>query len=108
MTLFMAGHIPFSIQWLLCMLGLALIPAQSGGADSLLAPGCTLVILSGVPGDLESETQDRDQLRSCLDIARGETNVARAIILCDNPDSLGLPASVASPRPKVIEFTFWR
>jgi hypothetical protein len=60
---------------------------QSPAAEPFLAPGANVVLISGLPGDLESETTYRDQLRSWLEIL--ETAQPHSVhVLADSPGSL--------------------
>src|SRR4051812_16091135 len=80
-------------RWLLSALLFGFLVRQSAHTQPFFAPDTALVVLSGIPGDLENETWYRDQLRACLDLAQGNSNITRVILLCDNPGSPGLPAS---------------
>jgi hypothetical protein len=94
----------------LWLVAFALILAQPLRAGPFFTPKSTLIILSGVPGDLESESSYRDQLRSCLEIAQANTNISRVVILSDNPESVGLPVSgrttaIKADRAHFLELT---
>ena len=54
----------------------------------------TMVLLAGLPGDLESETSFHQQLQSWLDLIEGQGRVARLFILSDAPDAVALPAKI--------------
>ncbi|PYJ03063.1 MAG: hypothetical protein DME25_13670, partial [Verrucomicrobia bacterium] len=58
-----------------------------------LPPQVTVVLLVGLPGDLESENTYRDQLQSWLEIVRSDGRAQRVFVLCDNPESAGLAAT---------------
>ncbi len=77
------------------LLLLASQPAMAG----LFPAGSTLILLNGVPGDVESESAYREQLQNWLEIAAAE-NVKRLFLLCDNPESLGFRAT---PQAKMVK-----
>ncbi len=83
----------FTASWFLVLFFAALFGARTlSTAAPFLPPNSTLVMLSGLPGDLESEAQFNEQLQSCLAATFQNTNVVRAFVLCHNPNSLTLPA----------------
>src|SRR5689334_3821947 len=60
---------------------------RSLASEPFLPPGANVVLLSGLPGDLESEASHRDQLQSWLGIL--EASRPRSIhVLADNPGPL--------------------
>ena len=75
-----------------------LLCAGLAGADpadrqGLFPPQSTVVLVSGVPGDVESEEKYRDQLQSWLELATGSGQAARIFVLCDDPQAVTLPES---------------
>src|SRR6267154_6399827 len=60
------------------------------GAGSLLRSDSTVVLLSGLPGDLESEFTYRDQFQSWLEILHS-VRPKQILALNDAPDSVTLP-----------------
>jgi hypothetical protein len=65
----------------------AMDPPPSSG---FFPPRATVVLLSGLAGDVENETSYRDQLRGWLELA-AKAGVNRVIVLCDAPDSVDVP-----------------
>src|SRR6266566_946632 len=65
--------------------------AQPSGVSPFLPPQSTVVLLVGMPGDIESENTYRDQLQTWLDIVTGSGTRHRVFVLCDNPESFSLP-----------------
>ena len=58
------------------------------------------MLLVGLPGDVESEGNYRDQLQGWLDLAAAGGQAARIFVLCDDPQSVTLPGtSDARSRP---------
>jgi len=49
--------------------------------------------MAGVPGDVESEGNYRDQMQSWLELATGSGKAARIFVLCDDPQAVTSPAS---------------
>ncbi len=62
------------------------------GADAFLRSDSTIILLSGLPGDLESESTYRDQLQSWLDILQW-AHPKQIVALADNPESISVPAA---------------
>lgn len=50
-----------------------------------------MVLLTGLPGDLESEHTLHDQLQSWLDLVAGSGQVQKLFVLCDAPGAVTLP-----------------
>ncbi len=73
------------------LLVLTALVAQPSGVSPFLPPQSTVVLLVGLPGDLESENTYRDQLQTWLDIVAGSGTRHRVFVLCDNPESFSLP-----------------
>jgi len=70
---------------------------KSSAAEPFTAPGANVLLLSGLPGDLESETYYRDQVRSWLEIL--QTAAPHSIhLLADSPGDVaaGIDARTAS------------
>jgi transglutaminase-like putative cysteine protease len=53
----------------------------------------TVVLLSGLAGDLESENAYRDQIQTWLEIVASR-EPAHVFLLCENPEAFALPADV--------------
>src|SRR5262245_44229109 len=63
------------------------LTVRSLASEPLLEPGANVVLLSGLPGDLESESSYRDQLQSWLEIIQASR--PRSLhVLADNPGPL--------------------
>lgn len=87
-------------RWTSSVLALALFLVPCLGSEALLAPASRVVLLAGLPGDLESETLYSQQMREWLDVlVAGGTN-AEVYVLCDNPGSVALPTKV---RARVLQ-----
>src|ERR1017187_3302019 len=75
------------------LLGAGLAGAEPADRQGLFPPQSTVVLLAGVPGDVESEENYRDQLQSWLELAKGSGQVARIFVLCDEPRAVALPGN---------------
>src|SRR5262249_17870722 len=78
---------------------LAVLVTAALGATATAAPpfaaGATVVVLTGLPGDVESETAFRDQARRLLQIlAEGEGKPLAVHLLVDAPAGVQLPAGL--------------
>src|SRR5262249_3097172 len=58
----------------------------------LLNPGGTVILVAGLPGDLDSEKAYLEQVRSWLDLLTSTDRSQRVIVLCDTPDLVDLPS----------------
>ena len=67
----------------------------SYGAGPFLGPNSTVVLLSGLPGDLESESTYRDQLQSWLEILQS-VHPRQIVALTDDPNSLANPSGLTT------------
>ncbi|HWH70863.1 MAG TPA: DUF3857 domain-containing protein, partial [Candidatus Sulfotelmatobacter sp.] len=76
--------------WLGLLLSLNWLTA--GAAEPFIPAHSTVVLLSGLPGDLESENTYRDQLQSWLQLLQAGKQAQKIIVLCDHPESVSLPA----------------
>src|ERR1043165_1081096 len=96
----MAGHL--LNRWLAggCGLMLALPAFGAGAADRgpFLPAQSSIVLLAGLPGDLESENTYRDQLQAWLEILEAGAVGRKILVLCDNPESL---AATNSPHARL-------
>src|SRR5437660_12632556 len=75
------------------------LPVQS--AQQFLRPDATYVLLTGIPGDLESESTYRDQMQTWLEILEA-IRPKQVIVLADNPDTLSLPGRVTTNTPLAV------
>ena len=80
------------------LLGLALAAAEPAQRLGLFPAQSAVILLVGVPGDLESEENYRDQLQGWLDLLAGGGEAARVFVLCDNPQAVTLPGSPVRTR----------
>ncbi len=81
--------------WLL-IFGLGDFSSLSARADSLFTRGSTVVLVSGIPGDVESENDYGDLLKGWLEVVQGSGSVRRLFILCDTPNSVALSPGIES------------
>ena len=93
----MGGHSP-ARRIGAAAIGSLLLSATLAGAEPTKQPGLfppqsTLVLVVGVPGDVESEESYRDQLQSWLELATSSGQVAKVFVLCDDPQAVTLPGS---------------
>jgi hypothetical protein len=77
------------------LLAAGLAGAEAADRQGLFPPQSSVVLLAGVPGDVESEGNYRDQLQSWVALATGSGQVARIFVLCDDPQAVTLPGSPA-------------
>ncbi len=63
-------------------------------SQPLLESDSTLVLLSGLPGDVESENSYRDQLQAWVELAQNGGGSRTLFVLCDHPESVSVPAGV--------------
>ncbi|MCX6911756.1 MAG: DUF3857 domain-containing protein, partial [Verrucomicrobia bacterium] len=61
-----------------------------------------MVLLVGVPGDVESEGNYRDQLQGWIDLAAGSGRVAKVFVLCDDPQAVTLPGNAGASNQSVV------
>ena len=62
--------------------------------QELFAADCTVVLLSGLAGDLETDNQYRRELGAWLDLISKNTQVRKVFVFADNPEGLTLPSGV--------------
>jgi hypothetical protein len=79
---------PLPVVPLACGLVLALAPAAP--AQGLLTPDATVVLVSGLPGDVESERAYEGQMAALLEALRA-ARVKEVRLLADAPERLRLP-----------------
>jgi len=75
------------------LLGLVLAEADPVKREGLFPPQSTVLLLVGVPGDVESEGNYRDQLQGWLDVVASSGAAAKVFVLCDDPQALTLSAN---------------
>jgi hypothetical protein len=62
-----------------------------------LCHGKPVVLLVGLPGDVESEESYREQLQGWLEVVAGGGQAARVFVLCDDPTNQVAVISNQSP-----------
>jgi len=75
------------------LLGAGLAGAEPADGERLFPPQSAVVLLTGVPGDVESEESYREQLQGWLELATGSGQAARVFVLCDEPQGTTNPKS---------------
>src|ERR1017187_3482714 len=98
----MGGHsqarrIGAAVVWSL-LLGAWLAGAEPADWQGLFPPQSTVVLLAGVPGDVESEVNYRDQMQSWLELATASGQAAKVFVLCDDPKAVTVPGGPAGTR----------
>jgi len=97
-----ARRIGAAAAWSL-LLGAGLAGAAPGDQRGFFPPQSAVVVVAGVPGDVESEETYRDQLQSWLDLAIGSGRAAKIFVLCDDPQAVTVPGNlVVSNQVSVI------
>jgi hypothetical protein len=81
--------------------------AEPANRQGLFPPQSTVVLLAGVPGDVESEENYRDQLQSWLELATGSGQAARILVLCDDPQAVGLPGNTGGSNQLSVISNQW-
>ncbi len=69
-------------------MGVVALAAETSERQPLFPAQSAVVLLAGLPGDVESESTYRDQLQSWLEIVGGSGQAAKIFVLCDNPESM--------------------
>ena len=75
------------------LLGAGLAGAEPADWQGLFPPQSVVVLVAGVPGDVESEEDYRDQMQGWLALVTGSGQAARVFVLCDDPQAVTLPES---------------
>lgn len=76
--------------------------AGSSSAGPLLTTNSSLVLLAGLPGDVETENTYREQMQAWLALAQSAGPLRDIYVLCDFKDSLPPPASNQLARMNVL------
>src|SRR5262247_1228357 len=85
--------------WPLAAFAMAVAGASIAADDArpLVGPDADLVVLTGLPGDVESEKAYQDQLRRLLQpFASPALRPHRLLVLVDAPEAASLPAALAA------------
>src|SRR5438105_4004165 len=93
------AKVSFGLAWLICGWPPARAAAEAAAASSFLPPGATIVLITGLAGDVESEATYRDQLQAWADIALSQSP-RRMVVLCDAPESF---STTNSPETRVLK-----
>ncbi len=80
--------------------------AGTSPARTLFPPQSTVVLLLGVPGDLESENKYREQLEAWLEWVASSGQVQKLYVLCDRPESVSSPEKLEGQVLKADRTTF--
>ncbi|HTL16595.1 MAG TPA: DUF3857 domain-containing protein, partial [Patescibacteria group bacterium] len=70
--------------------------AFSTGNEPFAGSNVTFVLVSGLPGDIESENAFQDQLRGWLEFLSIEQRAKRCVVFCDQPSAVKPPDAVRS------------
>lgn len=96
-----------SRKYCLAMLGVWLLTtptplaAAPTGRDACITPQSTVVLLSGLPGDVESEKNYHDQLQAWLEVLENHSAAPQQVfICCDHPETLQLSATFPAQKLK--------
>jgi hypothetical protein len=87
-------HLIGTVAIFLCV---AALDATATSTHPLIPENSTVVLLRGLPGDLESETTFRDHLQTWMEILQTTDRVREIFLLADNPESVSLATNL-SPR----------
>jgi hypothetical protein len=79
---------------------------ESSAPRTLFLPHATVVLLSGLPGDVESENDYRAQLQAWLEIVASSGQAQKLFVLCDQPESVSLPERLEGKVLKADRSTF--
>jgi hypothetical protein len=82
------------------LLAASALAAEPLNRQPLIPERSAVVLMAGLPGDMESETAYREQLQSWLEIVATGGQAAKVVVLCDDPESVALPAK---PEGKVLK-----
>src|SRR5260221_14664974 len=77
---------------MLILFSIAALSVKANEQDSFIPRQATVILMSSLAGDVESENAYRDQLQAWLDIV-ATSNARRTIVLCDAPEPVLLPAN---------------
>ena len=68
-----------------------------------LAHGSTVVLVSGLPGDAETENAYAEQLANWLELLAHHTEASNCVVLCDQPGGISLAQGRGPPGDRVGE-----
>ncbi|HTL59387.1 MAG TPA: DUF3857 domain-containing transglutaminase family protein [Candidatus Limnocylindrales bacterium] len=105
----MAGFAPsrLALKSILCALVLAWATNAAIGSiePEFLPRHSTVVLIAGVPGDIESENAYREQLQGWFEVLKGRDPV-KLFVLCAQPESIELPSGIAGKALSVDRTNF--
>src|SRR6266852_5395399 len=81
-----------SVRSMLILFLLSAFSTEAKQEDSFIPPRATVILMSSLAGDVESENAYRGQLQTWLDVV-ATSNARRTIVLCDAPESVSLPTN---------------
>jgi len=68
------------------------VAADTAKEEGFFPRNSNVILLAGLPGDLESETLYAEQLGAWIELIVKSERVQKLFVLCDNPSSISLPA----------------
>src|SRR6266481_4536772 len=91
--------------FILAMVSLLIMEHAVGAAtidkeEGIFPRNSNVVLLAGLPGDLESETLYSEQLGGWLELIAKNERVQKLFVLCDNSASISLPPNIQSKAVK--------
>src|SRR5579859_4650629 len=89
---FMPARVLLRIIFWASVLGFAWRGAAAISTPELFPPGCTVLLLTGVAGDSESENTYQEQLKGWTDLVQSGSESHKVILLCEHPEALGWPS----------------
>src|ERR1051325_10380435 len=88
------------------LLSAAVVFSAETDSGPFIPPKATVVLMTGLPGDVESESAYRDQLQAWLEILANNGNARKIFVLTDAPELLNLPADLEVKALKADRTTF--
>ena len=74
------------------LLGAVALAAEDPASQLLFPEHAIVILMMGLPGDIESENTYREQLQSWLDLVSAGGKATKIYVLCEDPASVTLPA----------------
>ena len=85
---------------------LALRVVVAGESEGIFPANSSVILVVGLPGDLESEKLYSDQLGAWIDLIAQSDRVQKVFVLCDSPQAVHLPARLNAQVLKGDRATF--
>jgi hypothetical protein len=82
------------------LLSTATLLAEPPAQQPLIPEQAVVVLMTGLPGDMESENTYREQLQTWVELVASGGKAAKLFVLCDDPASVTLPPK---PEGKVLK-----